>query len=121
SRQASLSQAALMLGDLDKECVAMKHIVTSATIAAFLVLPSIGTVFAAGQPVFTCGTAPALNIPGNSGSNTGSPFADGGQAGTVYAGERTLNGNSGNPASGNSGNQASIYDVACARNNSPPS
>src|SRR5262249_12757289 len=34
-----------MLGDLEKECVAMKHIVTSATIAAFLVLPSPGLVF----------------------------------------------------------------------------
>src|SRR5262245_59922134 len=109
SRQASLSQAALKLGDLDKECVAMKHIVTSAAIAAFLVLPSAVLAFAGvGNPSGTTGPPNASceqnpNPPGNSGSvyNTGSPFAEGGQAGTVYAGERTLNGNSGNPASGN--------------------
>src|SRR5262245_52105955 len=110
------------------ECVAMKHVVTSAAIAAFLVLPSAGLAFAGvghpsgtpAQPNASCETDPGPGAPGNSGSmsNTGSPFAEGGKAGTVYAGERTANGNSGNPASGNSGpdsNQASQYDVACVR------
>src|SRR5262245_41852254 len=114
------------------ECVAMKHIIASATIAAFLVLPSTGLAFAepihtnlpprTGQPAAECGEEGATNIPGNSGSNSGSPFAEG-RAGTVYAGtalEPFPLGphNQGNGQKNDNG-QASNYDVACARNNSP--
>ena len=59
-----------------------------------------------GQPGQTCqllGTPPPS--PGNSANNTGSPFAPGGQAGTVYAGTQPQNSN--NP------NSVSQYDVAC--------
>lgn len=54
------------------------------------------------------------NQPGNSDStsNTGSAFADGGQAGKVYAGEQT----------NNQKNTVSVsqYDQACAVNHSNP-
>ena len=107
----------------------MKHIVTSATIAAFLVLPSTGLAFAAGnpqrtgQPTFTCGDPGATNRPGNSEFNNGSPFADG-HAGTVYAGtaaDPTIGPHNNGNGQMNDNGQASNYDVACARNNSPPS
>jgi hypothetical protein len=100
----------------------MKHIIASAAIATFLVLPSAELAFAGagnpsgtGQPNASCETDTGARPPGNTAGSPGSPFADGGKAGQVYAGERTTNGNSGNPASGNSGAQASQYDVACVR------
>jgi hypothetical protein len=102
----------------------MKHIVASATIAAFLVLPSTGLVFAAGnpvrtgQPVFECPEDGSMG-PGNAENTPGAPFnEEGGQAGTVYAG--TPPHNSGNGQTNDNG-QASIYDVACSKNQSPPS
>jgi hypothetical protein len=59
---------------------------------------------ATGQPNQSCENQP--NTPGRSASAPGSAFADGGTAGTVYAGEQPQNSN--NPMS------VSQYDVACA-------
>jgi hypothetical protein len=59
-----------------------------------------------GQPNQSCGSATALNTPGNAASASGSAFNPDGKAGTVYAGEQPQN----------SRNTASVsqYDVACA-------
>jgi len=63
-----------------------------------------------GQPGASC--EDLGNQPGNSTDNTGSAFADGGKAGSVYAGEQ---------AGRNDKNTASVsqYDQACAVNQSP--
>jgi hypothetical protein len=102
----------------------MKHIVSSVTIAACLLLPSVGAVFAAanpagtGQPGQSCQAQTAM--PGNSVSSTtspGSPFLagpmgpTGGVSTTVYAGTQPQNSN--NPHS------VSQYDVACFQLSQP--
>lgn len=60
-----------------------------------------------GQPNKTCGTAGALETPGQAASAPGSAFNPDGKAGTVYAGQQPQN----------SRNTASVsqYDVACSR------
>src|SRR5262245_15343757 len=105
-----------MLGDLDKECVAMKHVVALATTAAFLVLPSVGIAFAGANPSGTgqpatqkCEDLTTPNPPGNTADSPGSPFADGGTAGDHYAGE------DGNPNASNNSHAESQYDIACFR------
>jgi hypothetical protein len=99
----------------------MKHIIASAAIATFLVLPSAGLAFAGagnpsgtGQPLSNglveCpdpGSMDPGSRPGNAVSASGSAFNPDGQAGTVYAGEQDNNNN--NPKS------VSQYDVACFR------
>jgi hypothetical protein len=107
----------------------MRHIMASLTIAACLLLPSAGAVFAAdkktqvtGQPGsasgFTCQSIPG-NTPGNAGNVLSSPFDP--SSTIAYAG------NSGSPTvpTAGQGSQAarsnantftaiSEYDVACA-------
>lgn len=100
----------------------MKHVITSVTIGAFLLLPSAGVVFATGQPGTSAGvncggvTAGGLPTPGNAASAPGAPFNEpfpvgvgsGGTAGSHYAGSGK---NLGTPASPNAVSQ---YDVACS-------
>ena len=95
----------------------MKHMVSSVTIGACLVLASVGAVFGAanpsgtGQPSQTCqllGTPLGSATPGKAGAptNTGSPFS-GGKSDAVYAGGGK------NPAPQASSLAVSQYDVAC--------
>lgn len=99
----------------------MKHVMTSLTIGALLLLPSAEAVFARGQPGTSAGvncggaTAGGLPTPGNAASSPGAPFNEpfpvgigsGGTAGGKYAGSGA---NLGTPASPNAVSQ---YDVAC--------
>lgn len=80
-------------------------------IAIAFALVALGTplaaapAFATGQPNQSCETTGTT--PGHAADAPGSAFADGGVAGSKYAGEQPQN--SKNPAS------VSQYDVACAR------
>src|ERR1700726_2940336 len=86
-----------------KRSAEMKHVLTSLTISACLVLPPAGVVLGAGPPTkpaqnpttgqhgsnhgFSCTTSGAgINTPGNAIAAPGSPFNPSGQAGNVYAG-----------------------------------
>jgi hypothetical protein len=92
----------------------MKRVIAPLSIAALLLLPSVGGTLA-GQPGtnagVNCGTAGATMTPGNSGSPTvkGSPFA-GGTSGTVYA--NAFNG-SGSQSPNAPVQATSQYDIAC--------
>lgn len=106
----------------------MKHLLTSLTIGACLLLPSAGVVLGAGPPTkpaqnpttgqhgsnhgFACtntGTT-GINTPGNAIMAPGSPFNPSGQAGNVYAG----NPGTASAANANSTAAVSQYDVACS-------
>jgi hypothetical protein len=93
----------------------MKHIVSSVTVAACLLLPSVGAVFAAspgtgGQPSQSCQATPPM--PGNTSNAPGSAFN--GSAGNVYAGngQTTMT-----PANSRAVSQ---YDVACFQQSVKP-
>lgn len=101
----------------------MKHVITSLTIGALLLLPSAGAVFGqtTGQPGTSngvnCGGAGSggLPTPGHASSSPGSPFNEpapvgigsGGTAGAKYAGSGA---NTHTPANGVAVSQ---YDIAC--------
>lgn len=106
----------------------MKHVTTSLTVGAFLLLSSVGVALAAnphpsttsgkGQPGsnngIACGTAVAPVTPSGAVNGNGSPFNPSPTTpnGIVYAG------NPGNPTAqpggvGNPSHSVSQYDVAC--------
>jgi len=100
----------------------MKRIMAPLTIAACMLLPSAGAVFATGQPGaqagVTCLSAGATDTPGHAANSPGSPFDEpgtnptnpaGGKAGTHYAG----NPGTASAAHSQSGNAVSEYDIAC--------
>src|SRR5258708_2972096 len=99
----------------------MKHVLASLTIGACLLLPSVGVVFATGQPGASAGvqctiSANALQTPGNSGSATNPAGTNGSPFNQAIA--KTYAGNPGSPTTSNghaSPNAVSQYDVACLR------
>jgi hypothetical protein len=98
----------------------MKQLISSFTIAACLLGPSAGMVFAGnphtsgstGQPSQQCGVTTGPATPGNSVSAPGSAFNPNGTSGGVYAGNQAVNSN--NPKS------VAQYDVACLQVNQIP-
>src|SRR5882724_1644183 len=98
----------------------MKHVLASLTVAACLLFPSSGAVFATGQPGTSagvnCGLGSATTTPGQAAASPGAPFNEpapigisptGGKAGQVYAGSGPSAVHAG------SANAVSQYDVAC--------
>ena len=100
----------------------MKHVLASLTVAACLLFPSSGAVFATGQPGTSagvnCGLGSATTTPGQAAASPGAPFNEpapigisptGGKAGQVYAGSGPSAVHAG------SANAVSQYDVACLK------
>jgi hypothetical protein len=80
----------------------------SSTVATVFATPSPNGPGQPGAPGTTCGSPGATQTPGNSASNTGSPFA-GGTSDSHYAG----NPGTASLAHANSPHAVSQYDIAC--------
>lgn len=78
------------------------------TVSAAFATPSPNGPGQPGAPGTTCGSSDATQNPGNSASNTGSPFA-GGTSDSHYAG----NPGTSSLANANSQHAVSQYDIAC--------